>query len=313
MKTNLKYIIGIFFALLISSCSKEDYNLGDLTAPSNIIIGTEIVGQNVANPNGDGSGKVNITLSGDNTLAFKISYFNVSNNAVESDLAPIIGGKVTTKKFTETGEFVYRITVIAYGKGGTSTNLTKDITVRSDFSVPTSIITSLTNNANKSWVVDKSVAGHFGVGPWVGSAGPDWWAAAIDEKVACCNCFYTAKYTFTKLANGTYTVQVISPDGVFTKTGSLTAIPGIPATGAEGCYSFGGSTKAMSFSPAVSGIVASASTQIKFVVAGIDGFVGYGSCQNTYEILEINDNYMYLRAQGWETGNAWYLKLKPAP
>jgi hypothetical protein len=313
MKTNLKYIIGIFFALLISSCSKEDYNLGDLTAPSNIVIETEILGQSVANPNGDGSGKVNITLTGDNTLAFKISYCNVSKNILESDFALIVGGKATTKKFTDTGEFIYRISVIAYGKAGTSTNLTKDITVRSDFSVPETIITSLTNNANKSWVVDKSVAGHFGVGPWVGSATPEWWAAAIDEKVACCNCFYTAKYTFTKLANGTYTVQVISPDGVFTKTGSLTAIPGIPATGAEGCYSFGGSTKAMSFSPAVSGIVASASTQIKFVVAGIDGFVGYGSCQNTYEILEINNNYMYLRARGWETGNAWYLKFKPAP
>jgi hypothetical protein len=29
-----------------------------------------------------------------------------------------------------------------------------------------------------------------------------------------------------------------------------------------------------------------------------------------YEIMSIDANYMYLRVQGTETGNAWYLKLK---
>jgi len=29
--------------------------------------------------------------------------------------------------------------------------------------------------------------------------------------------------------------------------------------------------------------------------------------------MVLDGNYMYLRVQGTETGNAWYLKLKPAP
>jgi hypothetical protein len=34
--------------------------------------------------------------------------------------------------------------------------------------------------------------------------------------------------------------------------------------------------------------------------------------QKEYEIMVITADYMYLRVQGTETGNAWYLKLVPA-
>jgi hypothetical protein len=48
-------------------------------------------------------------------------------------------------------------------------------------------------------------------------------------------------------------------------------------------------------------------------LGGTTTFIGYGSLQKEYEIMVISSNYMYLRVQGTETGNAWYLKLKPAP
>ena len=44
-----------------------------------------------------------------------------------------------------------------------------------------------------------------------------------------------------------------------------------------------------------------------------DVYIGYGSLLSEYEILEITPTYMYLRIQGTETGNGWYVKLKPAP
>jgi hypothetical protein len=317
MKTNIKYILGLFIvALTFISCNEEEYSLGELSAPANVVINAEVVGVDAAHPNGDGSGSVKISVTGDNALSYKIDY----DASTPLDLVYLPTGKAT-KKYTSVGVNTYRITVVAYGKGGSSTNVTKDVTVRSDFTVAPEIVTALTNNASKRWVVDKSVAGHLGVGPWnVASIRPEWWAGGVNEKVASANCFYTATFTFAKVAaSGTYSLQVTTPDGAFTKTGSLTTLPGIPGSGDEGCYNYGGGTSAFSFVPASSGapvVVTNAdnstSTQTSILLSGVDTFIGYGAVQKEYEILVITSTYMYLRVQGTETGNAWYLKLKPA-
>ena len=317
MKTNIKYILGLFIvALTFISCNEEEYSLGELSAPSNIVINTEVVGVDAAHPNGDGSGNVKIAVTGDNVLSYKIDY----DANTPLDLVYLPTG-IATKKYTSVGVNTYRITVVAYGKGGSSTNVTKDVTVRSDFTVAPEIVTALTNDASKTWVVDKSVAGHIGVGPWnVASIRPEWWAGGVNEKAASANCFYTATFTFAKVAaSGTYSLQVATPDGAFTKTGSLTTLPGIPGSGDEGCYNYGGGTSAFSFVPASSGAPAvitnadnSTSTQTSILLSGVDTFIGYGAVQKEYEILVITPTYLYVRVQGTETGNAWYLKLKPA-
>ena len=106
-------------------------------------------------------------------------------------------------------------------------------------------------------------------------------------------------------------MQVTNPDGAFTKTGSLTTLPGIPASGDEGCYSYNGGTSSFSFVPSSTGIAAATpSTQTSILLAGTDTYIGYGAVQKEYEILVLTETYMYLRVQGTETGNAWYLKLK---
>jgi hypothetical protein len=317
MKTNIKYILGLFIvALTFISCNEEEYSLGELSAPANVVINAEVVGVDATHPNGDGSGSVKITVTGDNALSYKIDY----DANTPLDLVYLPTG-MTTKKYTSVGVNTYRITVVAYGKGGSSTNVTKDVTVRSDFTVAPEIVTALTNNTSKTWVVDKSVAGHLGVGPWnVASIRPEWWAGGVNEKVASANCFYTATFTFAKVASsGTYSLQVATPDGAFTKTGSLTTLPGIPGSGDEGCYNYGGGTSAFSFIPASSGAPVvitnadnSTSTQTSILLSGVDTFIGYGAVQKEYEILVITPTYLYVRVQGTETGNAWYLKLKPA-
>jgi hypothetical protein len=52
------------------------------------------------------------------------------------------------------------------------------------------------------------------------------------------------------------------------------------------------------------------STKVAIALSGNSTFIGYGAVQKVYEIMSIDANYMYLRVQGTETGNAWYLKLK---
>ncbi len=322
MKNNFKYLSVAFLcvASLFIGCQEDNYSLGDLTAPSGLTIQTEKVGQNAANPNGDGSGKVNITVTANDALAFKIGYNDITDLTTEVDMvalpSTITGGMptgTTTKKFTSLGLHTYRITVVAFGKGGTSTTSTAEVEVISTFAPEPEIVTALTNDSSKAWRVDRSVPGHFGVGPWTGDFTPVWWSAAIDEKLLCCPCFYSSTFTFTKVvATNSFTIQSSTPDGAFTKTGSLASIPGIPAAGDEGCYGYGGGTTAFSFIPSASGADASISTQTSILLSGSTTFIGYGALQKEYEIMVITPTYMYLRAQGTETGNAWYLKLVPA-
>lgn len=315
---NLKYLSGIFMMLLaFSSCKKKDYTLGDLTTPTNVAITTEIVGQSTANPNGDGSGNVKINVTSDNTLTYKVAYTVIGDNtAATYNLLDVGNGPVTKKFLSPTGSsgvFNFRIIVIAYGKGGVSTTATKDIQLRVDFIVDPAIISNLTGGTSKTWIVDKSIAGHFGVGPWSKtSVVPEWWAAGVNEKVSCCNCFYTATFKFIKDAStGAFSLQVATPDGAFTKTGSLASIPGIPSSGDEGCYSYGGATAPFTFGPASSGIASTTpSTSVSINLSGNTTFIGYGALQSEYEILTISATALYLRVQGTETGNAWYIKMK---
>jgi len=53
-------------------------------------------------------------------------------------------------------------------------------------------------------------------------------------------------------------------------------------------------------------------TQTAILLSGNTVYIGYGSLQKEYEIVEISESVMKLRIQGTETGNAWYLTLIPA-
>ncbi|MDB5200456.1 MAG: hypothetical protein JWO92_2419 [Chitinophagaceae bacterium] len=307
MIQNIKFYLGVFTLLLvINSCKKTDYSMGSLTAPTDVVISTKIIGVDATHPNGDGSGDVEVTVTGKNVLSYKIDY----NAADGISLLFLANGKATNK-YTTLGLNTYRITVVAYGAGGTATTVTKDIQVQSNFTPSATIVSNLTGAGSKSWSVDKTIPAHFGVGPWsTTSVTPEWWAAGINEKVACCNCFYTATYTFTKTSNG-YTLTVATPDGAFTKTGPLAGgLPGIPAAGGEACYNYSGGTSSFSFLPSASGIASSASTKTAILLGGTDTFIGYGAVLKEYEILSITATSLYLRVQGTETGNAWYIKLK---
>lgn len=315
MKKRLIFKLSSLFAfalLVLFACKEEEYSLGNLTSPTNLVITTQIAGQNAANPYGDGSGLVNITANADNALSYRIAYTDISDMAATTSFEDMPAGK-TTKKFNKLGNVTYRISVIAYGPGGTSTVVTKDITVKSVYNPDPQIIKNLTNNASKTWKVDKTVSGHMGVGPWdPKSVGPDWWSAAVNEKVNCCNCFYTASFTFTQVTPTTFTIKSTTPDGVLTKTGSLAGIPGIPASGEEGCYPYAGATSAFAFIESTSGVPATApSTRTSMLLEGNSTFIAYGATKKEYEIMEITPTYLYLRVQGTETGNAWYFKLVP--
>jgi hypothetical protein len=212
MRPNKKYYLVFALLIILGSCKKTNYTMGNLTAPTDIVINTTIAGVDATHPNGDGSGDVQITLTGTNVLSYKIDY-----DAADGITLDFLADGKTTKKYTRLGLNTYRITVVAYGAGATATTVTKDIQVQSNFNPDPAIVSNLTGAGSKTWKVDKDIPSHFGVGPWsASSVTPEWWSAAVNEKVACCNCFYTASFTFTKVAAGSYTLTVATPDGAFT-------------------------------------------------------------------------------------------------
>jgi hypothetical protein len=310
MKRYSKYtFILALLAMVGTGCEKKEYTMGALNAPTEVMINTAIAGQSASMPNGDGSGNVSFTLTGKNVLSYKIDYD--ASDGISLQHLPT--GKVT-RKYTKVGTNTYRITVVAYGTGGVATTVTKDIQVRSDFTPDAAIVSNLVGSGTKTWKVDKDVAGHFGVGPWdPTSTTPAWWSASPNEKSGPNdNCIYTASYTFTRtLPANTFTLTVTTPDGAFTKTGSLAGgLPGIPGSGPEQCYGYAGGSSSFSFVPAGSGLAASASTGTSIMLGGNNTYIGYGAQQKEYEILSITATTLKLRAQGTETGNAWYLILK---
>lgn len=130
MKTNIKFYFGIFFLMLfvVTSCTEDTYSIGNLIAPNNIVINAVIVGKDATHPDGDGSGKVIFTVTGDNILGGKIDYDD--NDAV--DWVILSNTNSATSTYKTKGVNTYRVTVVASGVGGTSTNLTKEVTVSLD-------------------------------------------------------------------------------------------------------------------------------------------------------------------------------------
>ena len=178
-------------------------------------------------------------------------------------------------------------------KGGSS-SITKEFTVFIVWAwIQLLFGQSWQGGAPKTWVVDKSVPGHL-VLLWGGSY--TWMVVCISRwKVNCCNCFYTATFAFTKLSDG-YQLQVATPDGAFTKTGFLLH-SGIPSSGDEGCYAYGGATSAFSFSASqlqVSQQNTILHKQVSFYLV-ILHFIGYGSLRVWYEILVLS-SFIYVSA-----------------
>lgn len=303
----------VFLAMLLFlvGCKEDEYTMGALNSPTNLNITTTITGQDANNPNGDGSGEVVINASADNVMTYKIGFSDVSDLSEQPSFEPMPKGTMT-HKFNKLGDVTYRITVVAYGAGGSSTTATKDITVKSVYDPDPTIVQSLTGGATKTWRIQSESAGHLGVGPYnVDSFVPEWYAAGPNEKATVAPCFYSARFTFTQVSPTTFSINAATPDGAFTKTGALSGIPNIPSSGDEGCYPYAGGTTAFAFVGATSGIGAENSTQTSILLQGATSFIGYGATKKEYEILSISDDAMHLRVQGTETGNAWYLKLVP--
>jgi len=221
----IKNIYLVLFSLTIAflSCQDEEYSFGEIIAPSNIQINSEIVGADTTNPNGDGSGVVNFTTYADNAISYKY----IVNGAQTLSLS----GSATIN-FSTLGLNSYTVTVVVAGTAGVTSSESIIIDVLSTYEPPEDLIAKLFGYdpanpdalSTQTWKIQSAKPGHFGLGPVGGVTPVEWYGAGPNEKdgVGMYDDRFTfsSDGTFTHMTNGTifgrnpYIVDDLGPTSV---------------------------------------------------------------------------------------------------
>lgn len=284
----------LFTVFAFSACKKAEYNIGDIVAPTNLVLTATVVGVDAANPFGNGTGKVNIVIKADNALTYKIDFG-------DGNAAQMVPSGVITYKYGAPGTAEYNITVNAIGTAGSTSTITKKVKVFVNFTIPAAILANLTGGSSKVWQTDHDAPGHFGVGPNT-EFSPIWYAATPNSREACA---YDDDITFSKDANDVVSMSIDNKGASFS-IGAATGFYGF--AGGDGCYGIStGGVRRLTFMDATTASTPAQSTRIQFTVPG-NGIINFGTGGTTYEILSLTATQINLRNIGAD-GNAWYQKL----
>ncbi|WP_282068184.1 glycoside hydrolase family 16 protein [Olleya namhaensis] len=210
MKHILKISLLLSIAIFFIACQEEDQTFGNIVAPTNIVVVPEIVGQDAANPNGDGSGLVNFTATADNALSFKYSFGSAVVNAPSG---------TTDFTFSDLGVNTYTVTVVAYGTGGVSTTTTLEVEVLATYSAPADLLNALVGDGSKTWRIKSESPGHFGLGPVGGVVPTEWYGAGPGEKSA--TGMYDDRYIFNTDGTFTHIVNSVNDDPTVNAEGTV--------------------------------------------------------------------------------------------
>jgi hypothetical protein len=314
----IKNIYIVLFSLLITffSCQENKYEIGNVIVPSNITVSMEVVGQDVANPNGDGTGFVIFTAKADNVTNYQFDFGDGKKNVDPTG--------VIRHRYNKVGVNTYTVIINATGTGGLGSSITTEVTIFSSFSdvEAENILTGSANEqdfgSSKKWYWQANRSGHVSLGPVSDDYGNGefaygaWWPgpdAWDDEK----GCMYDNEFIFTRTADGLTFEQTTGPAFV---PGTYAGFLGI---GADQCYDdtvatdmFG--VKNVSIVPSESKAALEGSYDTKdyrgttFEISD-GGFMGWFVGSSTYDIIYVtNDELMVRVIEDPATGEgaAWY-------
>ena len=288
---NINLLLKTIFALLaftFVSCEEEEFKLGAIVAPSNVVISAEIVGATADNPNGDGTGVVNFTATGSDVITYKFIYDG------EEKLTP--SGKITYA-FGKVGTHTYTVTVVAIGAGGSTSDKATNVEVLATYTPPAELVAALTTG---TWRVYNEVGGHMGVGP-ADADSSIWWTANPGDKAS--TGVYDDRYTFD--ADGTFGFNVGADGQIFGKADPMDADLGGPKgqkrNGDAEYTNFPFESFTGNWSISAPGGVET----INFT--GI-GFMGFYVGSHQYVILSRSSDEMFLRTVG-SGGLGWFWKI----
>lgn len=190
-----------FVSCEIDSFAEDDqYSFGDISAPTNVQVTASIVGQSSDNPNGDGSGEVTFSGSADNAITYKFVYNGIETLSSDGNM------ELT---FSKLGLHNYTVTIVAVGKGGTTSSQAITVQVLVTYTPPAELIAQLTTG---TWRIAAEEYEHMGVGP---NEAPDpwWWQAPAYAKAS--SGLYDDRYTFN--SDGTFTFSAGADSELFGK------------------------------------------------------------------------------------------------
>ena len=285
-KKHLLFItsISVLLAIVISACRKENPQLGSPPKETDAVF--------TYAPSDTNNNVIIFTATNPDI----INMWDFGNGLTGE-------GAVVSSIYPNAGNYTVNLSV--FNSGGSKTSSQEIIIEQTDPGLlDNPIYTMLTGGINgpgfKSWYIDSTTAGHFGVGPDPVSAlgyTPEWWSAPEMAKPGCGMyddrfVFYLNDYRFDMITNGDVYVHNTIADqypGAFENLADFTA----PYDN--------------QLNESWSVIEGSDTT---ITVSG-NSFIGFGTGVNTYKIIELTENSMYL-AFGHHTGELmWYLRLKP--
>ncbi len=282
-------LILVFFTLI--GCQEDEPTLENILVPTNIQVDIEVVGSDADNPNGDGSGLVNLTASADNAIGYQFVYNGIVTAAPN--------GKATYE-FSETGLKTYNFTVVAVGAGGILSSTFGEVDVLVTYAPPADLLTMLTANSSRTWRIKAEANGHFGLGPVGGSIPNEFFGAPPNDKAA--TGMYDDRYTFN--INGTFTHDTGADGTVFGRVGLIDELGAHNETpnGADiENYPYDDYTAQWSLS-APGGIET-------LTLTGI-GFMGYYvGGDHRYEFFSRSENEMLLRTTDGNNEFDWWFIL----
>jgi len=286
MKNAARLLIALPFIFWVMGCKKDDPTLGEPPTTA------------------DAAFTYAASATSDNIIVFTATN---SDLTAKWDFGNGTTGEGTTATATYPNAGTYTVVLTVFNTGGSASSQQSIVIAQDD---PTllddPIYTMLTGGASvgaKTWVIDSTRDAHFGVGPNpIGAAGyyPEYYAATKLEKTGAG--FYDDQFVFTlagfgfdQLTNGSVYINSNQapnfPDATETNVGDFEA-PYADQTGENWTLVQGADTT--------------------LTVSG-NSFLGYYTGVNTYRIVRISENELFLRYEDAASPDlAWYIRLVPS-
>lgn len=303
-------IVGILLLLpfLWVSCKEDDHSFGDITAPTNIETNFDIVGVDTENPNGDGSGLVNFTVTANNAISYRIDFGDG-----KSDVSP--SGQFQ-HRYTKVGINTYTAVISGIGTGGAMSSVPKELKVYSSFTdvEAENMLAGETVGDSKTWYWAADVSGYAGLGPQEADYGngdfayPAWWQSTPFD--ATRTCMFENSFVFSRTSDGVTFEQ--TADYVFVP-GAYAGVLGVDGDNCVGTDAIPSITgvKTVSFFPSSS----KAATEGSFnnepyrgtaFELSDNGMLGWYVGASIYDIISLTESTLIVRVMQPNSEFAWY-------
>jgi PKD repeat protein len=283
MKKTTLILFAFALILGVSSCKEKDSpTLGDAPSPA------------------DAAFTYAPSAANANIIDFKAS---VSGFTYKWDFGNNTAGEGATAQGTYPNKGIYTVTLTIFNSGGSASS-SQDVEIKEDdkslLSNPkyTLLTGGTAGGGSKTWVIDSTRAGHFGVGKSDG-LWPEHWSAQPGDKAN--SGLYSDKYTF-KL-NG-FKFDQVTGGSVFLNDDQMGNFPGSYKNADDATAPFDNQLDE-------NWTLVEGEKDTTITISG-KAFIGFYSGTRTYQILKLSENELSLKyLDSKDPTLSWFVRLVP--